>query len=55
MLNTKITIGKETFEIYSVRKDVKLYFWNIENSEKQFTSSLSELHQNLGKGTWALT
>lgn len=54
MLNTKITIDNKTFEIYSVRKDGKIYFWNVEDNEEQFTSTMTELHQNLNNGTWAL-
>jgi len=54
MLNTKITIDNETFEIYSVRKDGKIYFWNEENNEEQFTSTMTELNGKLNSGTWAL-
>ena len=55
MPNTRIIIDNDTFEIYSVRKDGKIYFWNTQNNEEQFTSTMTELHQKLDNGTWTLS
>ena len=49
-----ITIDNEVFEIYSVRQDGKIYFWNVENTDQQYNSNMRKLHNHLSNGDWAL-
>ena len=48
----KFTDGERTFEIYSVRRREKVYFWNTEDEQEQYNAHIEELERNLGTGVW---